>query len=242
MIDWTQTNHVWSVERSILPASVSTIAEGQPLVSSVLNGLTYVTPSAGSTTQRLAGICMMPRRATTNLTRVTVTAPTGAGTVLLPNTVAAGGIGLYVASTYAQIAVSSSAASPTNVQSGTDSVTGLTSLTFDSTDAGYPGGQFYAVYNYTMTTFEQIARFGTYSPGPFASDMLSQTGVFRIGRIAVNNFSPTANWWGAADSSVKIIATGQFTDSGSGTGYVPTNVDVVQFPTTSYPWLVLEIH
>ena len=249
MIDWTQTNHVWSTEHTVLSTQLSTIAEGMAIVSAVSpasssGGLAVVKASAGSTTQTLLGVAMMPRRATTNLQMVTVTAPVGGGTVLLPNTVT-GSIGAMNPAG-ALVTVSSSAASSSNIQSSTDSTTGLTALTFDATDAGYSGGVFTVTYNYTMSTQETLARFGTYTPGPYPSDMIGQIGVFRQGRIAVNDLDPLANWMGAADARVKIIASGLWTSSdggsGSAAGIVPTNVDVISFPTPSYPWLVLEIH
>jgi hypothetical protein len=249
MLDWTLTNHVWSTEHPVLASQLATVAEGMALVNTVSSaalptGSPVVRPSAGSTTQPLIGIAMMPRRATTNFIAVSVTAPVGAGTILLPNTVT-GTIGA-MNPIGAMVAVSSGAASSTNIQSGTDATTGLTNLTFDATDCGYQGGTFTIFYNYTMTTQETLARFGTYTPGPYPSDMIGSIGVLRIGRVATNCVAADANWIAAADGKVKVIANGLFTSSDGGVstaaGIVPANVDVISFPTTSYPWLVMEIH
>lgn len=246
MINWTKTNMIWSVSRQVVASQLSSIQEGMAAVSAIDGGLMKIQPSAGNSSgigSRLEGIFMSPRRTFTNNTvGVTVTAPAGGGVVLLPNTVNSSyNIGAFRTDTAAQVTVSSSAASSTNIQSGTDSTTGLTSLTFDPSLAGITFNVFYV---YSMSALVEQGLFGNGSPGFFNTDLLGQSAIFKIGKIALNNFDPAANWYsGTNDPGVKVIAGGLFTDSGnSATGFVPPNVDIVAFPTPASPWLEIEIH
>ena len=244
MIDWTNTNHVFSEERPVGNNYVTTIQEGMAAESFIENGIVKLRPSQGTSSGRLEGVLLCPRKPyTNNITGVQVTVPVGGGTVLLPNTVT-GSIGAFNSVNGASVAVSTSAASSSNIQSGTDSATGLTSLTFDSTGASQGGGTVLNVfYQYAMSTQDSVTRYGTQYPGFAPSDVLYQTGLFRIGRIFVNNFSQTADWYGSNNAQVKVLSGGIFSASNDpGTGYNPINVDVIQLPTPAYPWLGLSIH
>jgi hypothetical protein len=215
-------------------------------VSAVEFGLMKVQPSQGATSGigiRLEGIFMSPRR-TFGITTsgVTVTAPAGGGTVLLPvTTLNLTDIGCFLTATGVQIAVTTSSASGTNVQSAYDSTTGLTSLTFDSSLAG----NVYSVYYlYPMSPLVEQGIYGNTSPGFFASDVLMQSSIIKFGRVSTTNFDPAANWYtGTNDPGVKVVAGGIFTDTASSSaGFVATNADIVAFPTPATPWLTLELH
>ena len=216
-------------------------------VSAMEGGVVKIAPSGGATAgigARLEGIFMSPRRTLSNNTvGVTVTVPaTSTYVVLLPNTVLSNAdIGCFNASTGVQLAVTTDAASSTNVQAATDSTTGLTSLTFDSTHASVV---FNVFYSYAMSAMTEISLYGNGSPGFWASDMLGSVGIFKIGKIALNNFDPVANWYSGTNvPGVKCIAGGLFTDSASSAnGFVPPNVDIVALPSPSSPWLEVEIH
>jgi hypothetical protein len=188
---------------------------------------------------------MSPRRTfATNLQSVTVTTPAGGGTVLLPNTVVSNAkVGVYVASTGVQLTTSTSAASSSNVQVTTDSVTGLTALTFDATVYGLGGGVVLNVfYTFTMAPAVEAALYGNPSPGFYNTDMLGRVGVIKVGRVFTNCFDPQANWYAGAAATVKVIAGGLFTDAANGaTGFVPNNATILSLPTPSDPWLGLEL-
>jgi hypothetical protein len=240
MISWTHTRHVWSVEAPVLNADLALVSEGQALVNCIEGGIPKVKRATGSTSERLAGISMAPRRSFNQANKVdTLVVPAGGGTLLLTKTVT-GNVGVFNVSTLAQIAASSSAASSTNIQTSTDSVTGLTALTFDASMAGLTVT---ATYSYVTTPNEEMGLNGNPYPGIAPSDQLGQIGVFKIGTIWVNNFDPAANWYAAGTAAVKVVAGGIFTNSdNSATGFVPTNVDVIKYPTSGQPWLGLNIH
>lgn len=241
MIKYEGTNHVWSVERPVVNAEVALISEGMALVSAVENGIAKVKRSSGNSADRFQGVALAPRRTfASNAKTESVVVPAGGGAVLLSKTAASNVIGAYRADTYAAVTVSAAAASASNIQYGTDATTGLTTLTFDSSFAGVT---FIVSYNYTMSASEEQGLFGNAYAGFAPSDLLYQTGVFKIGRILVNNYDPQANWWGAAAGlGVKIIANGIFTDaSNSAPGVSPSNVEIFQLPSATSPWLGLEI-
>lgn len=247
-INWTHTNHVISGEYGVLAADQATLVAGMAVApvfeaSSTLDqnypGLIgKAKKTDGTTTDTLLGVAIAPKKTGgTNLKIDQIVVPASPYVVLLSKT-ATGTIGAFRNDTGAAITVSGSAASGSNIQSGTDSTTGLTSLTFDSSFAGVT---FNIVFNYTMTALEDEFTFGESYPGWTQLDQLGKTGVLTNGRVATNNFSTTANWYTGAVPKVKCIAGGLFTDSGSGTGFVPTNVNIISLPTYLFPWLVLEI-
>ena len=250
MINWTKTQQVWNVNRAVVSTQLSLIQEGMAAVAAIEGGVMKVQPSGGATSgigSKLQGIFMSPRRTfATNLTSVTVTIPSGGGTVLLPNTTTnLTDIGVFNAAGGAQLTVTASAASSSNVQAAYDSVTGFTSLTFDSTGYGLGGGTILNVfYTYAMSPAVETGLFGNSSPGFYNTDLLGKVGLFKIGNVATNCYDPQANWYsGTNDPGVKVIAGGLFTDTGSSSaGFIPTNVDVVSLPTVGSPWLELEIH
>ena len=241
MIKWENTNHVYSQERLVLSTDLALVSEGQALVGCIEGGIPKVKRATGSTSEKLVGIAMTPRRTfSTNAKTENLVGPAGGGTVLLSKTVL-GAIGVFRIDTYAQIASSASAASTTNVQTSTDATTGLTALTFD---ASFAGVAFQVNYLYTMNTSEEQGSYGNPYPGAAPSDLLGQIGVFRIGRIAVNNFDPTANWYSSGEGygGVKVLAGGIFSNvDNSAAGFVPVNVEVEAFPTSGSPWLSLNI-
>lgn len=247
MINWTRSRMVWSESRNVVAAQLPLIQEGMAAVSAMEGGVVKIAPSGGATSgigARLEGVFMSPRRTLSNNTvGVTVTVPaTSSYVVLLPNTVLSNAdIGCFNASTGTAIAVTTNAASSTNVQAATDSTTGLTSLTFDSTLAGVTYSVF---YSYAMSAMVELGLYGNGSPGFWASDMIGSVGIFKIGKIAINNFDPVANWYSGTNvPGVKCIAGGLFTDSAaSANGFVPPNVDIVALPTPPSPWLEIEIH
>jgi hypothetical protein len=240
MINWTHTRHLYSVPRPVLAADLALVSEGQALVACIEAGVPKVKRSTGSTTERLFGISLAPRRSfTQNMKSEVLVVPTGGGTLLLSKTVL-GNIGAFNATTFAEVAVTSSDASSTNIQSGTDATTGLTSLTFDPSMAGLT---FNVNYIYVMSPNEEQGVNGNPYPGFAPSDVLGQVGVFRIGQIWVNNIDPAANWYAAGNGQVKVIAGGLFTNSdNAATGFIPSNVDVISYPGAYSPWLGLEIH
>ena len=246
MINWTKTKMIWAENRPVLSTALATLQEGAALVGAIEGGVLKCQPSTGATSglagSKLLGIAMSPRKTfSTNLNSTTVTAPAGGGTALLPVTVVStSDVGVFLASSGVQIAATTSASSPTNVQVGTDSTTGLTSLTFDPSLAGNVYNVF---FTYTMSAAVETGLFGNGSPGFYNTDLLAQVGMFKIGRVTVNNFDPQANWYSGTNApSVKVIAGGLFTDSGNAAaGFVPSNVEIVTFPTPAFPWLELEI-
>jgi hypothetical protein len=239
MINWTDSNIVWAEGRPIVKAQIPLITEGMGMVSAFENGIVKAQPATGATTDGFIGIAMGPRKTFQSdaLIESVVVPASGPYTVLLKNT-AVGTVGVYGVSG-ALIASTSSAASTTNVQATVDSTTGLTLLTFDSS---FAGAAFNVAYNYTMSQV-QSAKFGVPSIGPFAEETLGAAQMFLIGRIVVNNFSPTANWYASgALVGPKLVAGGIWTDpANAATGIIPANVRVVAIPTPANPWLTLEV-
>ena len=235
MIKWEATRHIWSEERPVSSVSLPIISEGLGLVSTFEGGVNKVGLATGSTTDVFEGICLAPRKTfSLNAKTESVVAPAGGGIVLLTRTAAlsgGSGIGVYNASTYAEVVASSAAVSPTNIQTGTDGTTGLTTLNFDPSLAGVT---FWVSYQYVMNAIELQGSYGD-SPGAgqgsfAATDLLGQTGVFKIGQVALNNFDPTANW-ASSGGKVKLVANGMWTDSNNTkTGIVPGNITVIQYP------------
>lgn len=247
MLNWVRMNHVWSVPRPVLSTDVALIQEGMALVGVVEGGVVKVGRSTGATSGALArveGVAMSPRRTFgQNLVGVTVTAPVGGGTVLLQNTTTnLTDIGAFLATTGVAVAVSTSAASSSNIQSTTDSTTGLTALTFD---ASLAGNTYNVYYNYPMSALVETGLYGNPYPGFAPSDILQQVGIIRIGNVSTNCFDPAANWYSSSNPAplVKVIAGGLFTDSANAAaGFIPTNVSITGLPTPANPWLDLEIH
>ena len=190
MIKWEATRHIWSEERPVSSVSLPIISEGLGLVSTFEGGVNKVGLATGSTTDVFEGICLAPRKTfSLNAKTESVVAPAGGGIVLLTRTAAlsgGSGIGVYNASTYAEVVASSAAVSPTNIQTGTDGTTGLTTLNFDPSLAGVT---FWVSYQYVMNAIELQGSYGD-SPGAgqgsfAATDLLGQTGVFKIGQVAL---------------------------------------------------------
>jgi hypothetical protein len=247
MILWSSTQILMSTSRDVLSTALSSIQEGMPAVSAIENSQMKVTFSSGATSGlagKCVGIFMSPRRTfATNTSSVTITTPVGGGTLLLPVTVLSNIVGVFVASTGTLLTSSTSAAGTTNIQVSTDATTGLTALTFDSTNYGLGAGVVLNVfYNYAMSPAVEVSLYGNTSPGFFASDMLSSVGIIKLGRVSVNNFSPSANWYSGVNApNPKGIAGGLFTDSGNAAaGFIATNIYIRNFPTPANPWLDLE--
>lgn len=241
MINYDKTNMVFATERQVQTVEIPLISSGMALVGVLEGGIGKVRRSTGATTDQFVGIAMAPKRSFDLNTRIDqVVVPATAPYVVLLTRTATGSIGAYNNTTGVEITVSNAIASAINIQNGTDATTGLTNLTFDVSLAGQT---FNIAYAYIPSTIEDTALWGNPYPGAAPSDVLGQTGVFRIGRIGVNNFDPLANWYSGVNfPGVKIIAGGKFTDSGNAaTGVIPTNVDIVEVPTSASPWLVLEI-
>jgi hypothetical protein len=241
MINWTKTRMLWSEPALILPSQLSSIQEGMPLVSCMYQGQIAYQPAQGATTgigsTKLAGIAMSPRRTFSDTNgAVTITAPAGGGIVSLPVTVLSNSdVGVFNSSGTAMTVATSGSTGASTVVVTTDATTGLTDVNFDPSMAG---SVFNVFYNYAMSPLVEQALFGNTSPGFFASDVLGAVGMFKIGRISLNNFDPAANWYAGTNTGVKVIAGGLFTDfSNSAAGFNPTNVEIVQLPTPAYPWL-----
>jgi hypothetical protein len=245
MILWTKTRMVYSETGLVLPSQLSVLQAGMAMVAVVSGGIIQLQPSQGANSgigTKLEGIAMdPPRTSNQTLTGVTVTAPTGGGIVSLPNTVLSNSdVGVFNAAGTQITTATSGSTSTTTVVVTTDGTTGLTDINFDPSMAGEV---FNVFYNYALSPLVQDALFGDF-PGFFGSDVLGEVGIFKIGRIALNNFDPMANWYsGTNDPGVKVVAGGLFTDTGSSAaGFVPPNVDIVQFPTPAFPWLTIDIH
>lgn len=241
MINWTKTNMGYSVERDVLAAEAGSVFAGCALVTVLEGGIGKVKRSGGSTSDRLAGVCMAPvRNYSIGMKIEKIVVPASPYTVVLQRPISGSAVGAFKDSDGTQVTVSGSAASSTNIQKGTDAASGNGSLAFDSSFAGVT---FNVVYPYVLSNVEVQSKVGNPYPGLTQADVLGKTGVFKIGRIATNAFDPLANWYSGVNfPNPKVIAGGLFTDSGSAsTGVVPTNVEIVEVPTLNSPWLVLDI-
>ena len=238
MINWTDTNHLWSHTRTILKASIPLASEGMAMVNGFEGGQNVAQISTGSTSDAFLGILMGPRKPFGSNYRIenVVVPATGPYTVLLGRTVT--GFPGAFSSAGALVASSAGAASTTNVQSTVDPTTGLTLLTFDSSFAGQA---FSIGYNYQMSALENMSEFGGPPGGLYGIDFLGLNPLFYEGRIAVNNVDPKANWYaGGGSGQVKVIAGGLFTDAANAaTGVIPSNIRIEYIPTAARPWLCL---
>lgn len=250
MINWTHTNHAISGEYEVLAADLGSLSAGMAVAPvfeaggvfspNYPGGVGKVKKTDGTTTDTLAGVALAPKKSWGyNMKIEQIVVPASPYTVLLSK-VASGSIGASRADTGALVTVSGSAASSTNIQSGTDSATGLTSLVFDSSFAGVV---FNISYKYATTTIEDEMLFGQPYPGWTQADQLGMTGVLTKGRVATNNFDPLADWYASgAVPKLKCIAGGIFSSSAVSTaGFVPTNARIISKPTYLFPWLVIEL-
>ncbi len=254
-INWTLSNHAISFERNVATASQAALRSGMGLAG-ILEASTSnldinypgmvgkVKYTDGTTTDVFNGIAIAPKKEfliDTFIDQVVV--PASPYVVLLSHTTSNTAlIGAFDLATNAMVTVSSSAASSTNIQYGTDAATGLTSLTFDSTHVGVT---FNITYQYTMTLTQESVKYGDSYPGWTQLEQLGRTGVISNGIVATNCFDPLANWSVANTPKVKCIANGLFTSADGGgasaAGFVPANVIVTAVPTFLVPWLVLEL-
>lgn len=234
MILWNRSTMALSAERDVIAAEAGLIEEGHALITAKEGGIGKVKRSTAGTGEFFTGVAMGARRAFTVGTKVEDIV--GDTSAVLLKKAATGSIGAFRKDTGAAITVSASAASTTNIQSGTDSATGQTTLTFHT---DHDGVEFTVVYNYTMTSSEESIQVGD-TPGQFAVGILGKVGVFYAGIVYTDKISPTANWY-AALNTVKIVANGLFTDSGSGTGTVLTNAEILAVPTSDVPYLGLRL-
>lgn len=241
MILGSKTNMGYSVERDVLSSEVGSVFAGCALVTVLEKGIGKVKRSGGSTSDRLAGICMAPvRNYSIGMKIEKIVVPASPYTVVLQRPISGSAVGAFKDSDGTLVAVSASAASSSNIQKTTDSASGNGALVFDSS---FAGETFNVVYPYVLSNVELQSRVGNPYPGFTQADVLGKTGVFKIGRIAVDAYDPLANWYSGSNfPNVKIIAGGLFTDQGnSATGVVPANVEIVEVPTLNSPWLVLDI-
>lgn len=240
MINWAKTNIAYSVERKASAAEMPNVFAGCALAD-VLEGGFGKVKRAGSSGDRMSGVCMYPLRGITTNTRIDqIVVPASSPYVVVLPRLATSTIGASRNDTGALVTVSSSAASSTNIQSGTDSASGNSSLTFDSSFAGVT---FNVAYSYTMSSVEALSLIGTPNPGQSVTDQLGWCGVAKIGRIATSAFDPLANWYtGANFPGVKVLSGGVFSSTDVSGGITPTGVEIVEVPTAASPWLVLDIN
>lgn len=241
MILGSKTNMGYSVERDVLSSEVGSVFAGCALVTVLEKGIGKVKRSGGSTSDRLAGICMSPvRNYSIGMKIEKIVVPASPYTVVLQRPISGSAVGAFKDSDGTLVAVSASAASSSNIQKTIDSASGNGALVFDSS---FAGETFNVVYPYVLSNVELQSRVGNPYPGFTQADVLGKTGVFKIGRIATDAYDPLANWYSGSNfPNVKCIAGGLFTDQGnSATGVVPANVEIVEVPTLNSPWLVLDI-
>lgn len=225
------------VPRDVVAADLPNVFEGCALVNSydAANYRFGVKRSGGSANDWFSGIAMSPRKTFNSNIKVEKLTIASTAAIVLQRTALA--VAVSGVADGAQIAVSTSAAAADNIQSGTDTATGHTTLAFHSSHVGLT---FFVVYSYTITAAEAAGLFGENYGSRFPVDATGKVSAIQNGIVFTNAFDPTANW--AASPKVKIVAGGLFTDgASSATGATPSNVEVAYLPTADVPYVGLVI-
>ena len=245
---WTLTQHVYSEERQVLSSLQNNgILAGQgleatPVVGAAWPNDSFVMQLANTNGGVLEGIAMAPKITGGSWFAVEqITVPASPYIVVLQHLAASNLIGVFLSTTGALIACTSGGATSSNVQYGTDATTGNSSLVFDST---LVGKVYNVCYNYATTPFQDRLLLGDVYPGQSQLQTLGKTGVFKIGRIAVNNLDPKGLWFASSATGAVALVNGNWTDATTGSGgLVPgSKVRVVSYPTYIQPWLVLDVN
>jgi hypothetical protein len=246
--------------RAISSASASTIKEGMALVNQLAQGTSTVAASTGSAYEPFYGIALGPIRIDTvgvlsqqmvptsanlaiALIRQSVANTVGVirddGTMLTMSTSTAGSQPTASGGTV----VIWTPASPGNVDYAVFAAADVAA----ATALGY---NWTALYRYVYLPIDIQSIVGSnLSPGVVPEAWINEIPCLSIGTAATDCYCTDENWYGATENTgaysgqLKVVAGGLFAPySSSKAGLIiPGNVAIIQPPTTSDPWLIVEV-
>lgn len=219
MIYQPLTAFVRSTEMPVQVGATVT-AEGQALVSTRVNGVQGVSPSAGVAGEQFVGFATAQVSAAPFLEQVAVRVESlvvnAGGSVTTAMTPLAGTVSVF-----------------DNTLGAKDASIALTGSTISTLT---PGNNVTVTYSHALTVAQAVFLQGNQQPGGYSGSLLGQIGVGQGGKVFTNQIDTAANWNVA--TAVKLAAGGMLTDQ-TGAG-VAINAIILQIPTVDSPFLGLE--
>ncbi len=201
-------------------------ADGQALVTTVVNGVAGVKLSAGTSGERFVGfvfaqVSAVPFLQTTAVKMEQFTLPAGKTLTLSRTPVAS--------TTQVKVAATGVVAAP-------DSVTGAV---VTLTTAGTAGVVYNVLYRYNLTVAEASSLNGDPVAGGYAGLRTGTVGVIQAGTIFTDQFD-SAGDFGAANEVVALAANGQVTTKTVNSSGTSLSATIRQLPTVDIPFLGID--
>ncbi len=219
MLYFPNTRGAVSGEVSVAPGAVVS-AEGQALVSEVLNGIAGAKPSTGAAGEVFIGVAVSQQMSLLSVAKVDEAIQPASNTVTLSRTPSAGTLAIYDTDANAAIAVG-----------GAITLVGKV-VTLAAASVGH---KLKFTYKFVPTVTEARQLQGDVYPGGPAGAVVNQVGYINAGPVYTDQFDTTANW-NAANPVVTLGANGQFTIGGPGT---KVNCSIQAIPSVTNPFLGL---
>lgn len=201
-------------------------ADGQAMVSVMVNGVAGVQPSAGVAGEKFAGLTTTQTSAAsflqTTAVAVELAVVPGSKTITLGRAPISG-------TTFVRDSVTGAAVAP-------DSVTGKV---VDLTTAGVPGASVSVTYRYALTVVEARSRNGDVTPGGYAGLTTGSVSMVQSGTVYTDQFDSSLDW-AAANETVVLGPNGQLSTKTAHAAGTPLSATIVALPTVEYPFLGID--
>jgi len=260
MLNVTRTKYIVTTQRAISSANAGTIKEGMALVNQLTNGVGTVAPSNGSAYEPFYGVALGPIRVDTVGVLSQQLIPTTSNLVLaLIRQSVSGTVGIIRDDgTMLAMTTQSGGSQPTpsagNVVIWTPASPGNVDYgvfnTTDVSNAAALGYNWTALYRYVYLPIDIQSLIGSnLSPGVVPEAWINEVPCLIIGTACTDAYCTDENWYGtnengsAYSGQLKVVAGGLFAPwNSSKAGLVlPGTVSIIQPPTTSDPWLIIDI-